>query len=83
VKSSGQKSVSIGCVDETFGDGNSSAKFLLHKISHFGEVDLFDKEYGRQFVSDIIQFLIHSLEMLLMKVGDIDEVVNFFLLMAI
>jgi hypothetical protein len=52
-------------VDQSFGNGDSGRKFVLHKVRNFDKVCPVDLEHGGQLGADIINFLINCLEVLL------------------
>ncbi len=78
VKSPQSKAIVVSCVNKSFRNGHSCAEYLFHKIGHFGKMYLVDFDECGQFVSDIVPFLVHGPEVILMEASDVDQVVHAF-----
>jgi len=78
VKSSGREVVVVGSVDQPLGNGDGRAKFLFHKVCYFCKMDFVNLYECGEFVRNVIQLFVHSFKMLLVKVGDVHQVVNPF-----
>jgi hypothetical protein len=62
VESSRRKSIAVCRANQSLGNGDCGAEFLLHEVSHFGKVNFVDLDEGGQFVGHVIEFLVHSLK---------------------
>jgi hypothetical protein len=69
-------SVTVGGVDESFRDCDCHREFLSHEIGDLGEVDLVDLKHGGKLVSNVIKFCVHSFEILLVEVHDVNQVIH-------
>ncbi len=68
------QTVIVGCMNKSFRDCNSSREFQFHEIGDLGKLNLVDLQHGGQLVAYVIKFLIHRFKMLLMQIGDVNQV---------